>query len=299
MVKPTTHFRIAQPKMRNFTSGRRLHPLNPSSLHPCTGRWRGNRRCSSCRHALRPDCSRYECKTCKPELNMCHACWSKPSSHLCRSRHAAWHKFVRCIDSKRIAQECPKHDAEFVAEAKACKLAAAGASTRKRSSDSTKKQRTKTSTAGAVVDQCIHVGVTCDNCFTQNMAGVRHRCSECFDFDLCDACFAEHRNAHTHPLSSFMHLSSPVVHINVRCCGCQSQPLVGTRYECTSCKPTLNMCYTCWSTPATHASQSRHTARHSFVRFAVQDGPGVGCDQHDAEFTAEVDKLKRKAQAHK
>jgi hypothetical protein len=83
----------------------------------------------------------------------------------------------------------------------------------------------------------------------------------------------------------------------VRCCGCQSQPLAGTRYECTSCKPTLSMCHACWSNPGTHASQPRHTARHGFVRFAVQDGPGVGCDAHDAEFTAAVDKFKRKAQA--
>jgi hypothetical protein len=85
----------------------------------------------------------------------------------------------------------------------------------------------------------------------------------------------------------------------VRCCGCQSQPLAGTRYECTSCKPALNMCHACWTDPATHASQPGHTARHSFVRFAVQDGPSVGCDAHDAAFTAAVEKFKRKPQALK
>ena len=143
--------------------------------------------------------------------------------------------------------------------------------------------------------KCIHVGVTCDHCFEQNIAGVRHRCSKCVDFDMCDACFAKDQHAHTHPVSSFMHFSSPVVHTDVRCRGCQSQPLTGTRYECTSCKPSLNMCHTCWSTPAKHASQPRHTARHSFVRFAVQGGLGVACDAHDAEFTAAVDKLKRLA----
>ena len=153
----------------------------------------------------------------------------------------------------------------------------------------------KASAARAAAAKCIHVGVTCDHCFKQNIAGVRHRCSECFDFDMCDACFVKHQHAHTHPVSSFMHFSSPVVHTNVQCRGCQSQPLTGTRYECTSCKPSLNMCHTCWSTPAKHASQPRHTARHSFLRFAVQDGPGVGCDAHDAEFTAAVDKFKRLA----
>ncbi len=182
------------------------------------------------------------------------------------------------------------------------KRAAAGASARKRSSDNTKKQKAKTSTAStasAAADQNLHAGVTCDHCFDQNIAGGRHRCSECVDFDLCDACFAEHQHAHIHPASSFMRFSSPVVHTNVRCRGCQLQPLAGTRYECTSCKPSLNMCHTCWSTPAKHASQPRHTARHRFVRFAVQGGQGVGCNAHDAVFTAAVDELKRKAQARK
>jgi hypothetical protein len=283
--------------MAHPTSGRK-----PLIVHRPVIRSSNNRRCSCCRRSLRPDSFRYECKTCKPQLNMCQACWSTPASHLCRARHAAWHRFLRCCDSQRVARECPKHDAEFVAEAKACKVAAAGASARKRSTENTKKQRAKTSkasSAGAAADQCIHVGVTCDHCFEQNITGVRHRCSECSDFDLCDTCFTKHQHAHTHPLSSFFHFSSPVVHTNVRCCGCQSQPLVGTRYECTSCKPTLNMCHTCWTTPATHAGQSLHTAHHSFVRFALQNGPSVACDAHDAEFIATVKKLKRKAPARK
>jgi hypothetical protein len=50
----------------------------------------------------------------------------------------------------------------------------------------------KASAASAAAAKSIHVGVTCDHCFEQNIAGVRHRCSECFDFDMCDACFAKH-----------------------------------------------------------------------------------------------------------
>jgi len=134
----------APPKMRNIPC-RLLRPNKKprppaTPKPPCIYRWRGNRRCSSYRRALRPTCFRYECKKCKPELNMCHACWSTPSSHLCRPGHAAWHKFERCTDSKRVAQECPKHDAEFVAETKACKLAAAGASD-PQTTQKSKKQR--------------------------------------------------------------------------------------------------------------------------------------------------------------
>ena len=63
-----------QPKMTHFTSGRKPLTRKPRPLQ-CIERWR----------ALRPAFFRYECNTCKPELNMCHACWSTPSSHLCAS----------------------------------------------------------------------------------------------------------------------------------------------------------------------------------------------------------------------
>ena len=47
-----------------------------------------------------------------------------------------------------------------------------------------------------------------------------------------------------------LRISSPVVHTNVRCCGCR-----GPRYECKSCKPTLNMCHACSARQPVASSQ--------------------------------------------
>lgn len=35
----------------------------------------------------------------------------------------------------------------------------------------------------------IHEGVTCDGCSTASFSGIRHKCSVCFDYDLCDDCY--------------------------------------------------------------------------------------------------------------
>eukprot|EP00026_Physarum_polycephalum_P012280 Phypoly_transcript_12573.p1 GENE.Phypoly_transcript_12573~~Phypoly_transcript_12573.p1 ORF type:complete len:332 (+),score=42.72 Phypoly_transcript_12573:115-1110(+) len=34
-----------------------------------------------------------------------------------------------------------------------------------------------------------HEGVTCDGCSTASFTGIRHKCSICFDYDLCDECY--------------------------------------------------------------------------------------------------------------
>lgn len=34
-----------------------------------------------------------------------------------------------------------------------------------------------------------HDGVTCDGCSTASFSGIRHKCSVCFDYDLCDECY--------------------------------------------------------------------------------------------------------------
>jgi len=48
----------------------------------------------------------------------------------------------------------------------------------------------------------IHIGVTCDGCGIQDFAGLRHKCTVCFDYDLCHACKVnqvsskEHEDSH-------------------------------------------------------------------------------------------------------
>lgn len=44
----------------------------------------------------------------------------------------------------------------------------------------------------------VHRGVTCDKCGTNPIAGVRYRCSNCQDFDLCESCEARDEHPPTH-----------------------------------------------------------------------------------------------------
>ena len=39
-----------------------------------------------------------------------------------------------------------------------------------------------------------HRGITCDCCRSDNVTGVRWKCSVCYDYDLCNRCF--HKGAH-------------------------------------------------------------------------------------------------------
>jgi hypothetical protein len=44
----------------------------------------------------------------------------------------------------------------------------------------------------------VHRGITCDQCDTRPIRGVRWRCANCADFDLCSACEADSRHDKTH-----------------------------------------------------------------------------------------------------
>jgi len=43
-----------------------------------------------------------------------------------------------------------------------------------------------------------HDGITCDGCKKIGFEGVRYKCSECADFDLCPACFLLRKETDTH-----------------------------------------------------------------------------------------------------
>jgi len=43
---------------------------------------------------------------------------------------------------------------------------------------------------GGAGDAVVHEGATCDNCNMNPIIGVRYRCQECYEYDLCEACEA-------------------------------------------------------------------------------------------------------------
>lgn len=46
-----------------------------------------------------------------------------------------------------------------------------------------------------------HIGVTCDGCGKSNFSGLRYKCEECFDYDLCHECVINHVTSKSHQLS--------------------------------------------------------------------------------------------------
>ena len=42
----------------------------------------------------------------------------------------------------------------------------------------------------------VHVGITCDACNTSPIRGLRYKCTECYDFDLCAACCIQGQHSH-------------------------------------------------------------------------------------------------------
>lgn len=44
----------------------------------------------------------------------------------------------------------------------------------------------------------VHVGVICDGCQARDFYGVRYRCLNCADYDLCDRCYAQRETIHPH-----------------------------------------------------------------------------------------------------
>ena len=89
-----------QPKMTRFTSGRKPLTQKPRLLQ-CIECWRGDRVLLASRFLwLRAQC------ICMPELIMCHACWSTPSSHLCTSPLLLFTPTCGCRGKRYECESC-------------------------------------------------------------------------------------------------------------------------------------------------------------------------------------------------
>lgn len=118
----------------------------------------------------------------------------------------------------------------------------------------------------------IHPNIWCDKC-GEHVRGLRYKCNQCPDYDLCSRCVTRndaaviHTAAHDHtfkiipapPVTSRTctrerrrgprqsracpvtanvspdHAPSPVTHNHVTCDGCEMSPIVGVRHKCLDC----------------------------------------------------------------
>lgn len=120
----------------------------------------------------------------------------------------------------------------------------------------------------------IHLAI-CDGC-EKTIAGVRHKCLDCPDWDYCASCV---ENAHfVHPNHRFVPISEPMavtvahataetVHMGICCDGplCSSSGwpsyIRGVRYKCAVCHD-VDFCANCEANPS-----NSHNKTHPLIKF--------------------------------
>ncbi|KAG9294152.1 hypothetical protein G9A89_021511 [Geosiphon pyriformis] len=172
--------------------------------------------CDSCYSVIQG--MRWKCQTCS-NYDLCQACKSKsPSVH----RHPANHEFRQIpFPSSSSSQSFPTSNLH-----------------------------------SAICDYCESV-----------IFGIRHKCINCPDFDLCSNCIS--LATVQHPNHTFMPVHRPgepeikipdaAFHPGIRCDGC-SKAINGVRYKCGNC-PDFDLCGNCEASPL-----NKHDDNHAFIK---------------------------------
>jgi len=108
---------------------------------------------------------------------------------------------------------------------------------------------------------------TCDYCESV-IFGIRHKCINCPDFDLCSNCISLAPTQH--PNHTFMPIHRPgepeikildaAFHPGIRCDGCH-RAINGVRFKCGNC-PDFDLCGNCEASPL-----NQHDPNHVFIKF--------------------------------
>ncbi|OCH89566.1 hypothetical protein OBBRIDRAFT_794149 [Obba rivulosa] len=138
----------------------------------------------------------------------------------------------------------------------------------------------------------VHTGVHCDVCKKSSFIGVRFKCLDCQDYDLCGDCMSTPSARELHSLNhEFFPIDKPYdlvayhraqslrlpmtpIHGGVTCDACGKNGLVGVRHKCLVCED-FDLCSQCISSPSARVN---HSASHPLfpiespgdLRFYVQ-----------------------------
>ncbi|KAH9004296.1 hypothetical protein EDB86DRAFT_2797743 [Lactarius hatsudake] len=124
----------------------------------------------------------------------------------------------------------------------------------------------------------IHSNIICDLC-KEMIIGVRHKCLDCPDFDLCSSCLSRPNPG---PVEEQTPPADNVVVHNATCDLCSSS-IIGDRFKCFDC-PDFDVCSSCYAiVPAQHPGHSfarlhdPTDLKHSSVSLPVHRAGCNGC----------------------
>ncbi|EME26927.1 N6-adenosine-methyltransferase subunit METTL3 [Galdieria sulphuraria] len=120
-----------------------------------------------------------------------------------------------------------------------------------------------------VVEEAVyHEYFECNMCKVTPIWGVRFSCQNCEEYDLCEACFdksllheegKKHSLLHTWKAYELPQSAGDLpVHRGARCQGCLQYPIIGYRFHCLECVPTVDLCQKCFfamKLPRSHTFQ--------------------------------------------
>ncbi|KAI3622325.1 zz type zinc finger domain-containing protein [Moniliophthora roreri] len=144
----------------------------------------------------------------------------------------------------------------------------------------------------------VHFGIRCDSCQAMPIQGVRHKCLDCPDYDLCTECITSGAAERHNPFHEFFEINEPgrvVVHtvyqgngernapdirrapvlsppapapaqpvVHFASCNLCDSRIRGDRYKCLNC-PDYDTCSRCFDITPEHHPQ------HAFVKIETQD----------------------------
>ena len=124
------------------------------------------------------------------------------------------------------------------------------------------KKEDETKLKAAPPKPVVHLYIQCDECKKNNITGIRYKCKECKNFDLCEECYKNKSDQHKHknfeqitksvyiPIQknverkSMKYHQRGIIHKGIQCSNCGMLPLLGFRYKCTICD-NYNLCENC------------------------------------------------------
>lgn len=148
------------------------------------------------------------------------------------------HKCLNC-DNYDLCQTCRPHSESLHRVGHGFKAIDKPIECRRQSSHSASKYSGLSLTSPRAARNSVHLA-TCDLC-TVAIVGIRHKCFQCPDYDLCQECLPL-AGIH-HPSHDFIPISFPgqisvkldkTPHLDVICDGCGGE-INGTRYKASAC----------------------------------------------------------------